>query len=226
MLPLLRRTPLRSCSVFTIHIIVFHRAVSNPTTPRLRPLAQLAEIEPDILPLFSHDDPSPSTHLSRSDRHPGRVGPVLNLPPPLPPDIRAQATDPRDAIYANTGVIDSLSMISICLRRPEFVPRAYQIFRQCLDDAGNGSRRMPEADVWGRVIEGVANLGNQSSAVGNALNWRSRATKLVNRWENVSGYHASDQAAPIPKEGLKVYQGWFAGTVTFVLECCRHRADQ
>ena len=217
MLPHLGRSPIRSRCSCNLRTINPTRALSNPTPPRLSPLAQLAEIEPEIPPPFSPHDPSFRTHKPRSDHYPRRIGSLLNLPPPLPPDVTAQPTDPRDAIYASAGVIDSISMISICLRRPEFVPRAYQVFQQLLEDAGHGPGRMPEADVWGRVIEGVARLGEESSAVGRAFHWRTRAAKLVDRWESVSGYHARDRTLPIPKEALKIYQGWFIGTVKFVL---------
>lgn len=129
---------------------------------------------------------------------------MLSLATPLPPGVPAQATDLQEALYPGNSVIDSISMISICLRRPEFVARAYQIFRQILEDAAKGMQRMPEADVWGRVIEGVAALGKGSA---------ERAANLVERWEALEKPSVGGR---ISKNGLKVYQGWFAGTVRWV----------
>jgi DNA-directed RNA polymerase len=106
-------------------------------------------------------------------------------------------------------------MISICLRRPEFVPRAYQIFRQILEDTATGLQRTPEADVWGRVIEGMASLGNEKTGSDNAQTWRRRAAKLVERWEAISGIRLGGREE-LPKDGLKVYQGWFCGIVRWV----------
>ena len=103
-------------------------------------------------------------------------------------------------------------MISICLRRPEFVPRAYQIFRQILEDAATGLQRSPEAEIWGRVIEGTASLGDMRSGAEKADNWRKRAARLVERWEDLSGIKAIGREQ-MPKDWLKVYQGWFSGMI-------------
>ncbi len=111
-------------------------------------------------------------------------------------------------------------MISICLRRPEFVPRAYQIFRQILEDAAIGLQPAPDVDVWARVIEGVAGLGKETpgakkrntDGVTEAEKWRRRAAKLVERWETASGIDRRGKDE-IGEQGLKVYRGWFVGIV-------------
>ena len=186
------------------------RSFTQPTPPRLRPpAAQLAEVEPDYLPPSIELSPSASHQSIHFGRYPGRIAPPLSVATPLPPDVPALPTDPREAIYQNNGVIDSISMLSICLRRPELMPRAYQIFRQILEDAAIGLQRMPDEDTWGRVVEGSALLGQGSTEI--AETWRKRAARLVERWE-----FASPRRERFSKKGLKVYQGFFSGMVRWV----------
>nr|XP_018265754.1 DNA-directed RNA polymerase, mitochondrial [Kwoniella dejecticola CBS 10117]OBR87912.1 DNA-directed RNA polymerase, mitochondrial [Kwoniella dejecticola CBS 10117] len=145
--------------------------------------------------------------------YPGRQHPLLHLPSPLPTDITPNASSPQSTLYPPTGVIDSISMISICLRRPEHVPRAYQIFKQLLDDSANKLRPPPDAEVWARVIEGVAALGKQSE--GTAWeNWRKRAERLVMQWQGAHGDFAAKQPIGLEHGGMKVYQGWFNGLIS------------
>lgn len=182
--------------------------------------AQLAEADPDYEPIYFHAPsasrpfaPSPlSSAPDPLELH--RALPILQLPSPLPSDVAAGPTDPRSALYPTTGVIDSLSMISICLRRPEHVPRAYQIFRQLLEDSRRGLRRLPDAETWGKVLEGVARLGRDTAAdqLRSAM-WRKRALDLVDRWEVEQKTKGLNVIAGEADGGMKVYQGWFAGTV-------------
>lgn len=73
---------------------------------------------------------------------------------------------------------------------------------------------MPDAEVWGKVIEGVARLGREVPQEGvKSAMWRRRAQDLVDRWEI---YHKTRGLNVLTGEGeggLKVYQGWFAGSV-------------
>ena len=99
-------------------------------------------------------------------------------------------------------------MISICLRRPEFIPRAYQIFKQMLEDVKIGGQPMPDVDTWARILEGVTSLGKEGGK--NAEAWRSRSMRLIEQWEEYAGGGVAEET---PEECLKVYQGWFAGLV-------------
>ncbi|WWC87227.1 uncharacterized protein L201_002115 [Kwoniella dendrophila CBS 6074] len=210
------------------------RSFTNPSSPRLSPpAAQLAES--DDTPSYYHhssssqaSSPQPleprssirtgitssSSSSSLGSVYPSRQHPLLHLPSPLPNDITP--SDPnsvQSTLYPPTGVIDSISMISICLRRPEHVPRAYQIFKQLLEDSASGLRRIPDAEVWSRVIEGVASLGKESEGIA-FENWRKRAERLVSQWEGVNGNFAAKEPMGLEKGGLKVYQGWFNGLIS------------
>jgi DNA-directed RNA polymerase len=111
-------------------------------------------------------------------------------------------------------------MISICLRRPEHVPRAYQIFKQLVEDSKTGLRTIPDAEVWGRVIEGVASLGREGQGEGVVYQkWRQRAERLVGWWEAACGTDSVGLPAGLGKGGLKVYQGWFEGMIKCVTVC-------
>lgn len=191
------------------------RPFTSPTVSRSKPSAQLAEVENDSPEPYYHHQTSSSSELLPLSAYPLRVAPPIQLPSPLPSDIIPDANATQSSLYPTTGVIDSISMISICLRRPEHVPRAYQIFKQLLEDSKTGVRTLPDAEVWGRVIEGVAGLGRKGQ--GEALvyqNWRQRAQRLVSWWETAC--EVEDQqgiAAGLERGGYKVYQGWLAGMV-------------
>lgn len=173
---------------------------SSPSASRLRPAAPAPHTTDYYQPL----PPLPS---------PFRAQPLLNLPSPLPNDISPPPDSPQASLYPSTGVIDSISMISICLRRPEHVPRAYQIFTQLLHDSPTGRMIIPEAKVWAMVIEGVASLGNVHSHGSNAPKWRGRAARLVEQWGETHGARNSKEPAGLDRDGLKVYQGWFNGLI-------------
>jgi DNA-directed RNA polymerase len=191
------------------------RPFTSPTVSRSRPSAQLAEIENDSPEPYYHHGPSSSSEPLPRSPQPVRVARRIQLPSPLPSDVIPEANAAQSTLYPSTGVIDSISMISICLRRPEHVPRAYQIFKQLLEDSRTGVRTLPDAEVWGRVIEGVAALGRKG--LGEALvyqNWRQRAQKLVCWWEAACGVEEQQGiAAGLERGGYQVYQGWLAGMV-------------
>ncbi|WWC67681.1 uncharacterized protein I206_101593 [Kwoniella pini CBS 10737] len=195
------------------------RSFTNPSIPRLSPpAAQLAET--DHTPSYYHHPPQHSSPQPLEPRirietspYPGRTHPLLHLPSPLPTDVTPDANSPQSTLYPPTGVIDSISMISICLRRPEHIPRAYQIFKQLLEDSANRLRPTPEAEVWARVIEGVASLGKESE--GTAWeNWRKRAERLVMQWQGAHGDFGAKQPIGLEHGGMKVYQGWFNGLIS------------
>lgn len=205
-----------SCTTYSAHAMLPLRAIarskaplgartraclfSSPSASRLRPAAPAPHTTDYYQPL----PPLPS---------PFRAQPLLNLPSPLPNDISPPPDSPQASLYPSTGVIDSISMISICLRRPEHVPRAYQIFTQLLHDSPTGRMIIPEAKVWAMVIEGVASLGNVHSHGSNAPKWRGRAARLVEQWGETHGARNSKEPAGLDRDGLRVYQGWFNGLI-------------
>ncbi|KAL7424567.1 DNA-directed RNA polymerase [Cryptotrichosporon argae] len=146
--------------------------------------------------------------------------PLLHLPSPLPLDVTPSRTTPQADLYHSTALIDRVTLISICLRRPAHVPRAYQIFRALLDEAAAGGP-VPDADVWGHVIRGVAELGRHTDGVADAAEasphvkshaWAARAAKLVGEWEELHG--ADPGVRPVlERGGAAVYRGFFAGSV-------------
>jgi DNA-directed RNA polymerase len=115
--------------------------------------------------------------------------------------------------YPSFGVIDASSMISICLRRPDSTPRAYNIFRQLLADCDAGIRPQPDAEIFGRVLEGLVVM-SESPGSSDDRRWRARTVRLVQRWESYRGIKdAGKGQAALDAEGIKVYRGWFMGYV-------------
>lgn len=206
-------------STSTIQLRPSANRTLTSTASRWKPAAQLAEPEADYEPTYYHTPPQPLSPLSLlsspslSDLHIPRQ--MIQLPNPLPSDVHASPTDPRSALYPSTGILDAHSMISVCLRTPEHVPRAYQIFRQLLEENQKGLTRMPDASVWGKVIEGAARQGREISLRENVKStmWRRRALELVDRWETHHRTRGLSVLAGGNEDGIKVYQGWFAGTV-------------
>lgn len=188
------------------------------TSSRWKPAAaQLAEPEPEYEATYSHSpfqSSSPSLPLSGFNGL-DMARPLIQLPEPLPTDTPASPSDLRSALYPSTGVIDSLSMIDICLRRPDHIPRGYQIFRQLLQEHEKGLRRLPEATVWGKVAEAAASLGRELTAKDTSKSsiWRRRAQEVVDKWETHHRTRGLNVLAGGHEDGIKVYQGWFAGSV-------------
>ncbi|WVR04429.1 hypothetical protein IAU60_001432 [Kwoniella sp. DSM 27419] len=198
------------------------RSFTTPTLPRLQPpAAQLAEVDPDHTPSYYHHarkqpalEPLEPRIRIETSPYPVRPHAPIHLPSPLPTDVNPNPNAPQASLYPSTGVIDSISMISICLRRPEHIPRAFQIFKQLLEDSASGQRRVPEAEVWARVIEGVASLGKESDKSANWETWRKRAERLVLQWEVANNVLGGREPAGMDRGGAKVYQGWFSGIVS------------
>lgn len=179
---------------------------------RLRPAAQLAE--PEEQPSYYHNPPASLDQHDPSYRridseYPSRNAPFIQIPAPLPPDVMAKGDQSQAGLYPSAGVIDSVSMISICLRRPEHIPRAFQIFNNILSEVKSDSRRLPEAEIWARVIEGVASLGKDKPGDMSWRTWRTRAEALVGKWETMNLQGRGN--AFLGDDGIKVYQGWLSG---------------
>ena len=215
-------TSLRVARAVTRHQLICMRAGPSTlltrslqtTTRRLRPAAQLAESE-DRQSYYDNPHPSferhnaPSRQIETESEYPTRNSPLIHIPQPLPADVMHAADYATANIYPTAGVLDSISMIAICLRRREHIPRAFQIFQQILLSAKGSPHRLPEAEIWARVIEGIASLGELKQGDDTWKTWRGRAEALVGKWEannNVPrGYSA------LQHDGLKVYQGWLSG---------------
>jgi DNA-directed RNA polymerase len=137
----------------------------------------------------------------------------------VPRDSFDEASSAQKEVYPSSSVIDSISMIGICLRRKEHIPRAYQIFRQLYEDYEVGLRPMPDADVFGRLTEGCYALAMSGSS--QAERWRNRGELTVARWEKAmrrtdpiaktQSVPRGDKVAVKDRRGLKVYGGWFSG---------------
>jgi len=204
----------------TRHQLISVRAGPSTLTARslktsarsLKPAAQLAESEDrpsyyDNSPV-SHESHDPPYRTIESD-YPTRNPNLIRMAQPLPADV-INATDfAQSSMYPASGVLDSISMIAICLRRREHIPRAYQIFQQILLDAKGMPHRLPEAEVWARVLEGVTSLGEMKPGDDTWKTWRTRAEALVGRWESHNNVPRGHPA--LQHDGLKVYQGYLSG---------------
>lgn len=158
----------------------------------------------------SHAGPS----TSRSSSSPDRA--LTLLPSPVPDD--QPLTGINADLYPPTSLLDSLSLISVCLRRPETTARAHDIFRQLLAEHRAGRAPRPEPDVWGSVIEGTAALASppppreltnaklRKAADAKIEMWRNRARRLIEDWEmSTSDDERSQEGSD------KVYQGYVRG---------------
>jgi hypothetical protein len=182
------------------------------TSRTLRPAAQLAESEDRP----SYYDNPPSSHDQHEQRlraidtdYPTRNPSLIRIPQPLPADVLNATDYAQSSMYPASGVLDSISMIAICLRRREHIPRAYQIFQQILLDAKGMPHRLPEAEVWARVLEGITSLGEMKPGDETWKTWRTRAEALLGRWESHNNMPRGQPA--LQHEGLKVYQGYLSG---------------
>ena len=195
------------------------RISRNVATSRLYVTRSVAASAP--MPQLKEDDSATSavdqiirqsgskTRLGNSESPKSKAKKIVALPSLLPTDSQDQNTAAHHSLYPTSGVIDSASMIGICLRRKDHIPRAYQIFRQLMADYEAGVRGVPDADIFGRVVEGVSTLGQEGMP--NYEHWRSRAERMIDQWEAV--YKASNGYAALGSQGIKVYLGWFSGMV-------------
>jgi len=143
------------------------------------------------------------------------------MPAPLPADVTPAPGSLHDDLFKSTASIDTISILSICATRPEFVPRAYLIFTQMLDNVKRGATRNPESKVWATVIKAMEKLGKPTddsvTAERQAELWRHRAAKLVQEWENLqmseTGSRARTREPGLRRLGILVYNAWFAGMI-------------
>lgn len=179
------------------------RRYTAPTTARSSPALAYAETSaidlPPVLP------PAPSLTPLQSDK-------LLHLPTPLPGD--AQFDSSNEEMYPSTNIVNAISMISICLRRKETIPRAYQVFSRQLELAEQGRSLWPDATIWGKTVEGLASFGrvDESSTL---YKWFQRAQDLVSRWETVSAMRLQREIAPgeavLDNGGIQIYTGLLHG---------------
>lgn len=132
------------------------------------------------------------------------------LPSPLPTD--QTPTIESSSLYPSTALLDSLSLISVCLRRPETTPRAYDIFMRLLSSYDEATSSLPAAAVWGSVIEGSGAMAKVVIHPQQQRMWTERAADLVHRWERVNGGNVEGEAV-LRDDGVKVYRGWLRGAL-------------
>lgn len=217
-----------------VSLLPAQRCYAVPTSSRLRPAEALATRDDDYTPEISYDSNDASRSMDRSYPHmldsarhptyrpltPFKEDEITVLPPPLPDD--QPASDAQAALYPSTSLLDSLSLIHICLGRKDTIPRAFDIFWTLLDDHAAGRTSLPDAHVWASVIEGVLSLDAPKQAGGRSPNrkaaWASKAEALVAEWEKFNGGRSEPGTSrPRPlglgRGGEKVYAGWLRGLV-------------
>lgn len=198
----------------SVQCALLSRAYTVPTSPAHKPALAVREAQPDYEPSITvgrRHEPEP---------HRYNLGPTyrnsnLILPSPLPSDVLPPSGSLQAQLYKTTSAVDTIAMLSICSSRPEFVPRAYQIFTQLLEDAKAGKANYPEATVWANVIRGVAKLGKgKAERQGQkdlAALWRGRVNQLVWEWEKLHDHAVGTPATE--DDGILLYRAWFAGAV-------------
>lgn len=196
--------------------IALARGYASPSTPRSKP--SLATVE-------AHDyAPPPFMTAPRRDPEAHKFNPMPSSPPifqtspiGLPPPLPASASDGNQLnaeLYRPTAALDTVSLLSICSSRPEFVPRAYQIFTALLSDVENDKAFLPRTQVWANVIHGVAQLCKPPTTIaGEKVTelWQFRTKQLIKRWEEMNGSPAGEPF--LEKEGILIYRAWFTALV-------------
>lgn len=193
------------------------RGYASPSTPRAKPSAAAVEAHShDFAPpaFMSIPRPEPVPHKFNPMPSPPKLRKeAINLPPPLPSD--AVGSNRLNAeLYRPTSALDTVSLLSICSSRAEFVPRAYQIFTSLLTDAEQGNAYMPKTQIWANVVHGVAQLCKPATTIAGekvAELWRYRTKRLIHSWEKVNGYETGEAA--LDKDGILVYRAWFSALV-------------
>ena len=184
------------------------RPYTAPTSSRSAPMPQLRETyEPPAE--FPPPSAQPSSRPDPVDMSPLWSRPMIQLPPPLPSDSLHSSSTLQHAFYPTVGVIDSISMISMCLRRKEHIPRAYQIFQTMLKGLTTNASGIPDAQLFGKVVEGTASLAEPLAEDSDL--WRKRAQGLVRKWEQLQDLPIDEPA--LEREGVRVYAGWLTGLV-------------
>jgi hypothetical protein len=210
------------------------RSYAVPTSSRLRPAEALATRDDDYAPEISYDFSNASRSSDRSYPHmldgaryasyrpltPFKENDLTVLPPPLPDD--QPPSESQAALYPSTSLLDSLSLIHICLARKDTIPRAFDIFWSLLDDHAASKTSLPDPNVWANVIEGVLSLAASKQAGGRStsgnVDWASKAEALIAEWEKFNGGRSepgSSRPRPLglSRGGEKVYSSYLRGLV-------------
>lgn len=164
------------------------------------------------------------------------------LPPPIPDDKQSRISYThlppgssassvlQSELYPSTGLLDAISLISVCLRKRETTERGYEIFKRILEDVKSGRCAVPDASVWSSVISGILQLApptnsqTQTTAEDSRKaqvlrrtgeQWARRARDLVGQWETLNGSHVGTPAG-LNRGGDKVYAGWITGLISYV----------
>ncbi|BEJ13301.1 hypothetical protein CspHIS471_0304750 [Cutaneotrichosporon sp. HIS471] len=192
------------------------RGFASPSTPRSKPSVAAVEAHDYIPPAFMSS--------TRTDPEAHKFNPIPSYPPMfqtshigLPPPLPATARDDNQLnaeLYRPTAALDTVSLLSICSSRPEFVPRAYQIFTALLSDVENEKAFLPRTQVWANVIHGVAQLCKPPTTIaGEKVTdlWQFRTKQLIKRWEEMNGSPSGEPF--LEKDGILVYRAWFTAIV-------------
>lgn len=208
------------------------RAYSTPSTPRAKPVAAAAQTSTQFDPAITYSS-TPKAELEPHrfntpfDFNLHAPSPsFVTLPSPLPSDVAPPPGSIHSELYQTTSNVDTISILSICVSRPEFVPRAYNIFINLIEQVKRGESRNPDAKIWASVVKAIQKLGAPNVADAQAANaaalWRTRAGQIVGNWEALNNWTAGKRTeairAPsgtpaVKRQGLLIYRAWFAGII-------------
>ena len=210
------------------------RWYATPTSSRLRPAEALATRDDDYSPEISYASNEAGSidrsypYMLNTSRHtnyraltPFGQEKLTVLPSPLPDD--QPISEAQAALYPSTSLLDSLSLIHICLGRQDTIPRAFDIFWTLLDDHAAHRTSLPDANVWASVIEGILSLDAPKQAGGRPVAgksaWMPKAEVLIAEWEKFNGGRSEPGTSRVRPLGLgrggeKVYAGYLRGLVT------------
>jgi hypothetical protein len=230
------RTLSRSRRSSRISSVIFSkRSVATPSPPLFRPAEAFATRDNDDEPEFTYNSSDASRSSDRALPHmlssarrssyrpltPFVEEKLVVLPPPLPDDL--PATETQSALYPATSLLDSLSLIHICLARKDTIPRAHSIFWTILEDHTAHKASLPGPNVWASVIEGILSLDAPKQAGGRSntgkSSWAPKADVLVAEWEKLNGGRIDPESSrPRPyglgKGGEKIYSAYLKGLVS------------
>ncbi|KAJ9111267.1 hypothetical protein QFC22_006567 [Naganishia vaughanmartiniae] len=190
---------------------------------------------PSLTPAFTIlPTPLPDDRISRSSTAASRASSHGSYHTRDPSETSTPDTRTQSELYPSTGLLDALSLISVCLKRKETTPRGYEIFKRIVRDAQEGRCAVPDAAVWGSVVEGVTALARVSPSLPTegrrlvderaeqirrleAESWERKGRELVVLWEGLSEGSLADKGGlkgrpvGVQRGGEKVYQGWLRG---------------
>lgn len=190
------------------------RGYATPTNPRSTPAAAVAErvYDPSASVMFNKPKDDGPPHQYNPNVLYTRSHDALRLPQPLPSDVKADPLSLQADLYKPTSAIDTISMLSICSSRPEFAPRAFNIFTTLLSDVKEGVASYPDVDAWANVIYGVSQLAKPAESLSQERNvtlWQHRISNLIGEWEISQGNEVGTPA--LSHQGIRVYSAWLRG---------------